>query len=142
VTFALADPNFSTLVQALTVTGLTTDFVSVLSGEGPFTVFAPTNAAFQALLDSNPDWNTLTDIPVATLEAVLLYHVTSAGNVRAEQLVNGQEVTTLSNGATFSIDLNGATPMIMAGSNQANIIATDVQATNGVIHAIDAVILP
>ena len=142
VTFALADPNFSSLVAALTATGLTTDFVSVLNGDGPYTVFAPTNTAFQALLDSNSDWNTIADIPVATLEAVLLYHVTAAGNVRAAQLSNGQQVTTLSNNASFSIDLTGTLPMIIAGSNEAMIIATDVQATNGVIHAIDAVILP
>lgn len=142
VTFALADPNFSTLVQALTATGLTTDFVTVLNGDGPFTVFAPTNEAFQKLLDSNDAWSQLSDIPVETLEAVLLYHVTNAGNVRSTDLSNGQVVPTLSGGATFEIDLTAAMPMIMAGSNTANIIATDVQAQNGVVHVIDTVILP
>lgn len=142
VTFALADPNFSSLVAALTANGLTTNFVDVLSGAGPFTVFAPTNSAFQNLLDSNPDWSEVADIPVEVLEAVLLYHVTDAGNVRSDQLVNGQEVTTLSNAAKFSIDLGGAQPMIMAGSNTANIVVTDVQASNGVIHVINEVILP
>ena len=66
---------FSTLVAALTRSDLTTDYVSILTGDGPFTVFAPTNDAFQALLDSNADWSSLDDIPVATLEAVLNYHV-------------------------------------------------------------------
>lgn len=142
VTFALADPNFSILVAALTIPGLTTDFVGVLTGDGPFTVFAPTNAAFEALLASNPDWNQLSDIPVATLEAVLLYHVTNAGNVRSTDLSDGQVVSTLSNAATFEIDLDNPMPMIMAGSNNANIIGTDVQAQNGVVHVIDTVILP
>lgn len=142
VTFALADPNFSILVAALTTPGLTTDFVGVLTGDGPFTVFAPTNAAFEALLASNPDWNQLSDIPVATLEAVLLYHVTNAGNVRSTDLSDGQVVSTLSNAATFEIDLDNPMPMIMAGSNNANIIGTDVQAQNGVVHVIDTVILP
>ena len=143
VTFALADPNFSSLVTALTANGLTTNFVSVLSGNGPFTVFAPNNEAFEALLNSNDSWSVVADIPVEVLESVLLYHVTNAGNVRSTQLSDGQQVTTLSNSATFSIDLTaGPNPMIMAGSNTAEIIATDVQATNGVIHAINAVILP
>ena len=75
VSLALTNDNFSILVAALTRSDLTTDYVSVLSGDGPFTVFAPTNAAFEALLNSNPDWNSLDDIPVATLEAVLNYHV-------------------------------------------------------------------
>lgn len=141
VTFATADPNFSTLVAALTTSGLTTDFVSVLSGDGPFTVFAPTNTAFQALLDSNPDWNGLSDIPTNVLESVLLYHVTTAGNVRAADIKDDEDISTL-NGETFSIDLNNDPPVINAAGNTANIIATDVQAGNGVIHAIDTVILP
>ncbi len=140
VTLAVANPNFSSLVAALTREDLSIDFVNVLSGAGPFTVFAPTNDAFQALLDSNPAWNSLNDIPAALLETVLLYHVTDAGNVRAGNLTDGQQVTTLASGETFTIRLDG--PTIEAGSNTANIIATDVQATNGVIHAIDTVILP
>ncbi|MCI5081339.1 MAG: fasciclin domain-containing protein [Saprospiraceae bacterium] len=141
VTFATADPNFSTLTAALTLPGLSVDFVSVLSGDGPFTVFAPTNAAFEALLNSNPDWNQLSDIPTGVLEEVLLYHVTDAGNVRSTDLVDGIEVSTLAM-ESFTIDLSSTPPTINAFQNTAGIIATDVQATNGVIHAIDAVILP
>ena len=77
VNLASNNDDFSILVAALTRSDLTTDYVSVLTGEGPFTVFAPTNAAFEALLASSADWNTLEDIPVATLEAVLNYHVVS-----------------------------------------------------------------
>lgn len=140
VTFATSNPVFSSLVAALTRTDLMTDFVAALSGEGPFTVFAPTNDAFQALLDSNDDWSSLTDVPVAVLEDVLKYHVTGAGNVRSTDLTNGQEVPTLLE-ENFTIDLtNGA--KIIAGANTANIILTDVQGQNGVVHAIDAVLLP
>ncbi len=141
VTFATADPNFSTLTAALTLPGLSVDFVNVLSGDGPFTVFAPTNAAFEALLNSNPDWNQLSDIPTGVLEEVLLYHVTDAGNVRSTDLVDGIEVSTLAM-ESFTIDLSSTPPTINAFQNTAGIIATDVQATNGVIHAIDTVILP
>ena len=142
VSFALSNPTFSSLVAALTRADLITDFVAALSGDGPFTVFAPTNDAFQALLDSNMDWNSLADIPVEVLEKVLLYHVSAAGNVRSTDLSNGQVVPTLLEGSTFSINLTGATPAIDATMNTANIIATDVQSTNGVVHVIDAVILP
>ncbi len=141
VTFATANPDFSILVAALTRSDLTTDFVDILTGEGPFTVFAPTNAAFEALLASNNEWNSLDDIPVETLDAVLRYHVIAGANVRAGDIVSGADVATFQ-GATFSIDLSGSTPVINAGSNTANIVATDVQGANGVVHAIDAVILP
>jgi len=141
VTFATADDNFSSLVTALTASGLTTDFVDVLSGDGPFTVFAPTNPAFQALLDSNPDWNSVADIPVATLETVLKYHVSTAGNVRSEDLTDDMMVSTLAN-ESFTVNLSGGGVTIQAGSNTANVIFTDVQAENGVIHVIDAVLLP
>lgn len=142
VTFATSNPMFSSLVAALTRSDLSVDFVGALSGAGPLTVFAPTNDAFQALLDSNTDWNALADIPAAVLESVLLYHVTSAGNVRSTDLSDGQTVPTLLENNSFNINLTGAMPAINATTNNANIIATDVQATNGVVHVIDTVILP
>lgn len=140
VNLASNNQEFSMLVKALTRTGLTTNFVEVLSGNGPFTVFAPTDKAFKALLDSEKDWNSITDIPVATLEAVLKYHVISGKNIQANQLSNG-DVTTL--GGT--ITLEGA--KIKTSSNQTvNILVgaatNDVQGKNGVIHAIDAVLIP
>jgi len=142
VSFATSNPMFSSLVAALTRSDLSVDFIGALSGAGPLTVFAPTNDAFQALLDSNMDWNTLADIPVAVLENVLLYHVTSAGNVRSTDLSDGQTVPTLLENNSFNINLTGTMPAINATMNNANIIATDVQATNGVVHVIDTVILP
>lgn len=143
VTFATSNPALSTLVAALTDSRHTTDFVAVLSGAGPFTVFAPTNDAFQALLDSNPNWNSLADVPIATLDAVLKYHVTDAGNVRSSDLQDGAMVSTLQ-GSDWTIDLSGSNPMVVGGNSSANIIMslTDIQGSNGVVHVIDTVLLP
>src|SRR6056297_4167174 len=91
VEFAQNSDDYTTLAAAVQAAGLD----GALSGEGPFTVFAPDNAAFQALLDSNDDWNELADIPVATLETVLSYHVSSAGNVRSTDLMDNMAVPTL-----------------------------------------------
>lgn len=139
VTLALNNSGFTSLVAALTDSRNTTDFVGVLSGAGPFTVFAPTNAAFQALLDSNTEWNSIADVPVETLEAVLLYHVVSGANVQADQLTNG-DVETL--GGTITIDLTSGAQIVTSSDQTVNIIVVDVQGTNGVIHGIDTVLLP
>lgn len=138
VTVALNNAGFTSLVAALTDDRHTTNFVDVLNGEGPYTVFAPTNDAFQALLDSNANWNSLGDIPIATLEAVLLYHVVGA-NVQSDELENG-DVSTLS--GTITIDLTNGAQIKTSSSQTINIILTDVQGTNGVVHAIDTVLLP
>ncbi len=140
VTLALNNPNFTSLVAALTRSDLSTSYATVLSGTGPFTAFAPTNAAFQALLDSDSTWNTLADIPVATLEAVLNYHVVSGDNVQADELTNGQSITTL--GGTLTANLSSGAKLETTSGQMVNIVATDVQGTNGVIHVVDAVLLP
>ena len=139
VTLALNNAGFTSLVAALTDSRHTTDFVAVLSGAGPFTVFAPTNAAFQALLDSNTEWNSVADIPVATLEVVLLYHVVNEANVQSGQLSNG-DVPTL--GGTITIDLTNGAQIVTSSDQTVNIIIKDVQGANGVIHAVDTVLLP
>jgi len=138
-TFATSDANFSTLVAALTRPGLSQDYVAVLSGAGPFTVFAPTNAAFADLL-VELNTTSLDSIPTSTLEAVLTYHVAS-GNVLAGSLTEGQEISPLG-GGTLTIGLAGGAKITDDGNRVSNIIATDVQANNGVIHAIDKVLLP
>ena len=137
---ALNNPNFSTLVAALTRSDLGVDYVGILSGDGPFTVFAPTNDAFAALL-TELGAGGLGEIPAATLNAVLQYHVVSGANVLASQLTEGQTVTTLQ-GGTFKIGLAGGAKITDAKGRTSNIIVTDVQGTNGVVHAIDKVILP
>ncbi|MFK7950420.1 MAG: fasciclin domain-containing protein [Saprospiraceae bacterium] len=133
--------DFSILVAALTRADLTVDFVGTLSGTGPFTVFAPTDAAFVALLDSNNDWDELGDIPVATLEAVLSYHVVAGANVLSSTLTDGQVVTSFE-GSDFTINTADGAKITDANGNTVNIVATDVQGANGVVHVIDGVILP
>ncbi len=140
VDIALNNDNFSILVSALTRDDLTIDYVSFLTGAGPFTVFAPTNDAFVALLDSNPDWSSLADIPVATLEAVLDYHVIGA-NVQSTQLSDNQEVMTVG-GSMLTVDLSDGAKLETSSGQSVNIIITDVQGANGVVHAVDAVLIP
>lgn len=139
VDIALANSEFSTLVAALTREDLLVDFVSVLSDDGPFTVFAPNNAAFQALLDSNDDWASLDDIPSETLVAVLQYHVVQA-NVQSDELTDGQSVSALS--GSFDIDLSDGAKINTSSGQTVSIIATDVQGTNGVVHVVESVLLP
>jgi uncharacterized surface protein with fasciclin (FAS1) repeats len=140
VELALANPNFTSLVAALTRADLTADFVDILSGEGPFTVFAPTNAAFTALL-SDLGLSNLADVPVETLEEVLKYHVVAGANVRSAALSNGQVVTTFQ-GDDFTINLGSGASITTSSGGSANIVLTDVQGTNGVIHVVDAVLVP
>lgn len=146
VTFAAADPNFSTLVAALTREGDNiTDFVSVLNGAGPFTVFAPTNAAFGDLL-TELGAPSLAAIPESTLDPVLKYHVAS-GNVLSSALTpNGNTTVTTLQGQTFTITLPGTggnIANVTDGAGRASgIVAVDVQAANGVIHVLNKVILP
>lgn len=140
VNHALNNPNFSTLVAALTRSDLGVDYVTLLSGTGPFTVFAPTNAAFTALL-TELNVASLNDIPAATLNAVLQYHVVPNANVRSSQLTDEQIVTTFQTG-TFRVDLTGGAKIIDAQNRTSNIVAVDVQGTNGVVHVLDKVLLP
>ena len=127
---AVAAGQFTTLAAALTEAGL----VDALRGPGPFTVFAPTDDAFAALPQETLD--TVLADPEGLLTQILLYHVV-AGKVMAADLVDGQEVATLQGGA-LTISLSGEGAMV----NDANIIATDIEASNGVIHVIDAVLVP
>jgi uncharacterized surface protein with fasciclin (FAS1) repeats len=131
VDIAVSDENFSTLVTALEAAGL----VEALQAEGPFTVFAPTNEAFAALPEGALD-GLLAD--TEALSSVLLYHVVS-GAVKADEVVSldGQEVATLS-GEAVKVMIDGESVMI----NEAKVIVTDIEASNGVIHVIDAVLLP
>ena len=142
VTFAAADPNFSTLVTALTELTPSTDFVSVLSaqdgaGSDPFTVFAPTNAAFDALASIPEE---------ADLIPILQHHVVAGANVRSGDLMDGATATTLE-GDDLTFTLPGTGENIAditdgAGNTGIGISAADVQAINGVIHVVDTVLLP
>ena len=132
VNHAIKNANFSILVQAVVKAGL----VDALNQPGPFTVFAPTNDAFNALF-ATLGVSGIADLTAEQLTPILLYHVVS-GNVRASQVSSGQ-VPTLKDGSTIEISANGMGVML---NGSANVVATDVQGINGVIHVIDAVILP
>lgn len=140
VTFATADPTFSSLVSALTRESLGVDYVGLLSGDGPFTVFAPTDDAFAALL-TELGAGGLADIDDNTLNDVLQYHVVGSVNFLSTDLVWGQIIETFG-GNEFTIDLDDATKIKDAKDRITDIIVTDVQANNGVIHVISQVLLP
>lgn len=142
VTFATADPNFSTLVSALTRSDLTTDFVGVLSTDSapaPFTVFAPINDAFNRLL-TELNLASLSEIDEPTLDVVLKYHVVGGANVLDSNLTDNLTISTLSGDITA--DITGGARLTDSTGRVSDIIATNVQANNGVIHAINNVILP
>lgn len=127
---AVAAGEFNTLVSAVQLAGL----VDALKGEGPFTVFAPTDAAFEKLPAELLE-AALAD-PEGLLTQVLLYHVVS-GKVMSTDLSDGLEAATLQ-GESVAFTLGDGVAMV----NDANIVAADVETTNGVIHVIDTVILP
>ncbi|QQV02230.1 Immunogenic protein MPT70 precursor [Chryseobacterium taihuense] len=140
VTHATANPNFSTLVTALTRNDMP-NFVGILSGtaNSPFTVFAPTNAAFTSLLTELNAPN-LAAINTPTLENTLKYHVVTGANVGSNNLTNNMNVNTFQ-GGSFTITTTGGAKITDARGRVSNIIATDVQCSNGIIHAIDKVLL-
>lgn len=126
---AVAAGNFTTLAKALTAANL----IETLKGEGPFTVFAPTDEAFAAL-----PAGTLDDL-LANPEAltkVLTYHVV-AGNVMAEEVVKLKSAKTVE-GSEVAITVTDGKVMV----NGANVVTTDIKTANGTIHVIDAVLLP
>jgi transforming growth factor-beta-induced protein len=129
VDIALKNESFSILVQAVAKAGL----VETLNGPGPFTIFAPTNAAFEELFNKL-GVSGINDLTAEQLIPVLTYHVVS-GNVRSSMLMAGPVAT-----------LNGNIEVRLSPSpainNTSNIIATDVQGSNGVIHVIDEVLIP
>ena len=129
VDIAVADGRFTTLVTALQAADLDT----VLSGDDQFTVFAPTDDAFAKLPEGTLD-SLLADIP--GLKDVLLYHVTN-GSVLAGDVVSLDSAATLQ-GQNVDISVMGDAVMV----DEANVVITDIIASNGVIHVIDSVLLP
>jgi uncharacterized surface protein with fasciclin (FAS1) repeats len=127
---AVAAGSFNTLAAALTAAGL----VETLKGEGPFTVFAPTDAAFAALPAGTVE-DLLKPENKDKLVAILTYHVV-AGKVLSTDLTEGMKAKTV-NGAELTITLDGG-PKV----NGVVISGADVMASNGVIHVIDSVLLP
>ena len=131
VAVATANPDFSTLVTAVKAAGL----VDTLNSKGPFTVFAPTNEAF-AKLPAGTVENLLKPENKEKLTAILTYHVV-AGKVTAAQVVKLKTADTV-NGKAVTIEAGKNGVMV----NDAKVSATDIWASNGVIHVIDTVLIP
>ena len=140
---AQANPNYSMLAEAIELAGLS-DALSMTDPENedyPMTLFAPTNAAFEALmarLNGAFGWETLADVPAETLQNILMYHTVPGENALAAGIA-GTEFTTL-DGSTIVLDDNSV--ISDASYDTANVVLTDVQAINGVMHGIDKVLLP
>jgi len=128
---AVAAGNFKTLAAALTAAGL----VDTLNGNGPFTVFAPTDDAFAKLPAGTVD-KLLADIP--KLKAILTYHVVSGKVMAADVMtLDGKSAKTV-NGAEIKIGTQGGVKL----NGDAHVTKTDIDCTNGVIHVIDTVLMP
>jgi len=121
--------NFETLVAAVEAAGL----VETLKGEGPFTVFAPTDAAFDALPEGTVE-SLLEDTDALT--SILTYHVVP-GSVMSGDLSDGMTAETVE-GSEIEVSISDGTVMV----NDATVTTADIEASNGVIHVIDAVIMP
>lgn len=128
---AIAAGQFSTLVAAVQAAGL----VETLKGEGPFTVFAPTDAAFAALPEGTVE-NLLKPENKDQLVAVLTYHVVAGKVMSADIAGKSMEVDSVQGSAISVNAMNGVKV------DNANVITADIETSNGVIHVIDAVILP
>ena len=131
VDIAVGSADHTTLVAAVTAAGL----VETLSGTGPFTIFAPTNAAFAALPAGTVE-DHLKPENKDKLTSILTYHVV-AGNIMSAQLSDGQKVATL-NGQELTVAIKDGVVTI----NGAKVVAADLAGSNGVIHVVDGVILP
>lgn len=131
VEVAAGNKDFSTLVAAVKAAGL----VETLSGKGPFTVFAPTNAAFEALPKGTVE-SLLKPENKDKLVGILTYHVV-AGKVMAADVVKLKEAKTVE-GQTLPVKVSDAGVKV----GKANVVKTDIVCNNGVIHIIDAVLLP
>lgn len=140
---AAGNDNFTTLVAAVKAAEL----VDVLNGDGPFTVFAPTNAAFDKLPEGTVA-GLLKKESKETLTAVLTYHVVAGKFMAADVLTaiaenNGSFIIPTVQGGTLTASLkDGNVILTDANGNTSTIVLTDVEASNGVIHAIDTVVMP
>ncbi|MCG8358697.1 MAG: fasciclin domain-containing protein [Kiloniellales bacterium] len=129
---AVSAGQFNTLVAAVQAAGL----VETLKGEGPFTVFAPTDEAFAKLPEGTLD-SLLLPENKEQLVAILTYHVVP-GKVTSEDIKDKVVSATTVQGSTAKVDGTGKAPMV----DSANVVMADIETSNGIIHVIDAVILP
>lgn len=130
VDIALTDPDFSILAEAVSKAGL----AETLSSEGPFTVFAPTNEAFESLF-AQLEVTGIGELTADQLAPILTYHVVS-GKLLSANLLSG-EIETLNENRKLVIDVTDGVKI-----NESRVIKADIQGKNGIIHAVDKVLLP
>lgn len=136
------NPNYTSLIAALGVADGNLDDLTNDPAAGPFTLFAPSDAAFVALLQALglPDLGALVGVlGTDGVADVLLYHVV-AGNIRSSQVSAGSVATV--NGESITLGTTGGVTITDSNGNTVNVVSVDIQGTNGVIHAIDGVLLP
>lgn len=142
---AVANIGLTSLVQALTRSDQP-DFASILAGttDSPFTVFAPSNDAFTILINSNDDWNGLGDIPQGLLTSVLQHHVIAENNITSTNIQDGQVSPATLEGDALTFSVSGSTITIEDGSGNTDIevLVANIQASNGIIHVIENVLIP
>ncbi|REE27519.1 putative surface protein with fasciclin (FAS1) repeats [Winogradskyella pacifica] len=142
VDHVMANPDYSSLASAIALSGLS-ETLSISDPENenyPYTLFAPNNIAFEALIaqvNGAFGWVSLSDIPEAVLQQIILYHVVSGANTRSSE-VDGTTQTSMQ-GDSFSIS---GTLIDDATYNDAEIVLVDIQGVNGVVHGVDKVLLP
>ena len=135
VDLAQSNADLSILVEAiLKVDGLAE---TLSDANGNYTVFAPTNDAFSALL-ATVGQSSLDDIPVSVLERILSYHVVAGNALASTDLSDGQTANTTLTGESIAVSISGSTVQI----NSSNVITADVQGSNGIVHVVDAVLVP
>ena len=144
VELAVSVDDLSLLVEALVQADA--GLVEVLSGEGPFTVFAPTNAAFHDLLNAlGSEYHSIQDFDTpeekALLAEVLTYHVAAGAAIRSTDLYNHQEIVTVQGESLFAI-INHGVDIRDKTNTDANVIGADNEASNGIVHIIDKVLIP
>ena len=133
-----ANPNLTSMLGVLTGAGQPA-FLTTFSGTGPFTVFAPINSAFTSL---NVELSGgIAGVSTANMTKILQYHVVT-GNILAADLTDGEVVSTLEAPQTFTVLLNSAPRLKDVNNRNSNIITTDIQCTNGVIHLLNKALLP
>ncbi len=137
--------NFTIFIEALSRTDMAINFIDTLSSEGPFTLFAPNNEAFDQFFNSNNNLNLIEDIPADTLQKILSYHIIPGRNILSTNLDMLQSYETLATDKPIiDIQPDGSGGLLIEDEQNrvTNVIAVNIQGFNGVVHAINRVLLP
>jgi len=137
--------NFAIFTEALSRSDMAIDFIDTLSSEGPFTLFAPNNEAFDQFFDSNDTLNLIEDIPPDMLQKILSYHIIPNQNILTTNLDRLQSYETLAKDKPIiDIQPDGSGGLLIEDEQNSvtNVIAVNIQGFNGVVHAINRVLLP